>query len=276
MTRILKESGGIMSFKENLLQKIKIDRTANKVIATIGPPDTRRKVDKNLMRSLLEMSPYTYKRKRDLDLFLQDIDTDKKKILVLDNDLAIYHTTVEDVGLRKSPTVKEMINIRNIIKILNDTDVVISKKEESVRTIQKACIDRLDFSFSESDLEEMVQNGIASLEREYADGVLEAIDLFAEMLGFGPPPKPLRISHHKITGGSIQKKRGEIVFGPMVIYSMISNTIKWIDKQISSFDREKIEFVHQVAAGKEDASAEGPNVFHLFKKLVDKGDVFSG
>lgn len=265
-----------MSFKENLLQKIKIDRTANKVIATIGPPDSRRKVDKNLMRSLLEMSPYTYKRKRDLDLFLQDIDTDKTKILVLDNDLAIYHTTVEDVGLRKSPTVKEMINIRNIIKILNDTDVVISKKEESVRTIQKACIDRLDFSFSESDLEEMVQNGIASLERGYADGVLEAIDLFAEMLGFGPPQKPLRISHHKITGGSIQKKSGEIVFGPMVIYSIIHNSIKLIERKIGSFDKEKLEWVYQVASGKETADMEGPHVFQRLKQLAVKFPFLKG
>ena len=260
-----------MSFKKNLLQKIKIDRMAKKVIATIGPPDSSRKVDKNLMRSLLEMSPYTHKRKRDLDLFLQDIDADKTKILVLDNALAIYHTTVEDVGLRKSPTVKEMINIRNIIKILNDTDVVISKKEESVRTIQKACIDRLDFSFSASDLEEIVQDGIASLDKQYADGVVEAIDLFAEMLGFDPPPKPLRIGHHKITGESELKTSGEVLFGPMVIYSMIHNTIKLIEMQISSFDKEKIEFVHRVASGKEDASADGPHVFHFLRKLIGAG-----
>ena len=265
-----------MSFKKNLLQKIKIDKIAKKVIATIGPSDSSRRVDKNLMRSLLEMSPYTYKRERDLDLFLQDIDADKTKILVLDNDLAIYHTAVEDVGLRKSPTVKEMINIRNIIKILNDTDVVISKKEESVRTIQKVCIDRLDFSFSESELDEIVQDGITSLEREYTDGVVESIDLFAEMIGFGPPPKVLQISHHKVAGKSIQKKSEEVVFGPLVIYSIIHNSIKLIDKQVGSFDKEKIEFVHQVASGKETTDMEGPYVFQYLKKLALKNPTLEG
>ena len=265
-----------MSFKKNLLQKIKIDKIAKKVIATIGPSDSSRKIDKNLMRSLLEMSSYTYKRERDLDLYLQDIDADKTKILVLDNDLAIYHTTVEDVGLRKSPTVKEMINIRNIIKILNDTDVVISKKEESVRTIQKACTDRLDFSFSESDLDEIVQDGIGALEREYTDGVVEAIDLFAEMLDFSPPPKALRISHHKVTGASIQKKSGEVVFGPLVIYGIIHNSIKLIERKVGSFDKEKLEWVYQVASGKETADMEGPDVFQHLKQMAVKFSSLKG
>ena len=126
-----------MSFKENILKQIRINKTAKQVILSIGPPDSGRKVDKDAMRRLLEMSPYTYRKERDLDLYLEDAESEKKKILVLDNDLAIYDTFVEDVVLRKSPTVKEMISIRNAIKILNDSDVVISKKEESVKTIQK-------------------------------------------------------------------------------------------------------------------------------------------
>ena len=57
------------------------------VIASIGPPDSDRKVDKEIMRRLLKMSSYTYRKERDLDLYIQDVDADKTRILVLDNDL---------------------------------------------------------------------------------------------------------------------------------------------------------------------------------------------
>jgi len=257
-----------MSFKENLLQKINIDKMAKQVMASIGPVESGRKVDKKIMRSLLEMASYTYKRKRDLDLFIEDVDAEKTRILVLDNDLAIYNTSVYDVAMRKTPTVKEMMNPFNVIKILKDTDVVISKKEESVKTIQKECIDRLDLSYDESDLDEIVQDGTASLEREYADGVIESIDLFAEILGYTASPKPFRVAHHKIVGALAQKQSGEIFFGPMVLYSIIHNSLKLIEQQTGSFDREKIEFIQEVASGKEQASSEGSLVFQYLKKTA--------
>ncbi|MBU0698478.1 MAG: hypothetical protein ABIK98_03280 [Pseudomonadota bacterium] len=255
-----------MSFKENLLKKIKIDSLAAQVLATIGPPDSDRRIDKQLMRSLLKMSTYTYRKQRDLDLYLQDADAKKTKILVLDNDLAIYNTSVEDVAMRKSPTVKEMISIRNVIKILNDSDVVISKKEASVRTIQKECIDTLDLSFEESDLDEIVNDGTASLQRKYADGVIESLELFAEILAFSPAPKAFQMSHHRAFGVLTRKESGEIVFGPMVIYSIIHNTLYFIDQQVGSFDKGKIEFIQQVASGKEPATTEGPDVFQHLKQ----------
>jgi len=172
------------------------------------------------------------------------------------------------VAMRKSPTVKEMMNPFNVIKILKDTDVVISKKEESVKTIQKECIDRLDLSYNESDLDEIVKDGTASLEREYADGVIESMDLFAEILGYSAPPKPLRITHHKIVGALTQKQSGEVFFGPMVLYSIIHNSLKSIETQTGSFDREKIELIQKVASGKEPASFEGPLVFEYLKKTA--------
>ena len=259
-----------MSFKENILKKIKIDKTAKQVIASIGPPDSGRKVDRDAMRRLLEMSPYTYRKERDLDLYLENIESEKKKILVLDNDLAIYNTFVEDVALRKSPTVKEMISIRNAIKILNDSDVVVSKKEASVKTIQKECIDRLDLSYDDSDLDEIIQDGTASLEREYTDGLVECLDIFAEILGYASPPKAFKMGHHKIVGALTHRESGEVVFGPMVIYGIIHNSLKWIDRQVGSFDKEKVEFVHQVASGREKATAEGPEVFQYLKTMAIK------
>ena len=257
-----------MSFKENLLKKIKIDLMSKKVIGSIGPPADGRKVDKQTMRSLLEMSPYKFRRKRDLDIYVREVETDKEKILVLDNDLAIYNTTSDDVALRKSPTVKEMLSIRNVIRILNDTDVVVSKKEKSVKTIQKECIDILDLSFEKSDLDAIEKDGTAALEKGYTDGVIECLSLFAELLGYFPPPKTMKISNHKIVGALIKKDSGELLFGPIVIYSLIYNVLKLIDEQIDSLNKEKTEYMYKVAMGKEKASKEGSFVFQYLKDKV--------
>jgi hypothetical protein len=260
-----------MSFKENLLTKIKIDRLAAKVIASIGPAESGRKVDKDAMRSLLEMSPYQYQKARDLDLYvLQEMDRDQKKIFVLDNELPIYRTTIEDVVIRKSPLIKEMVKIRNIIKILKDTDVKLSRKEKSVNAIQEACIDLLDLSFNESDIDEIAADGKASFERDYPDGVIECLELFAELLDYKPAPKAFQLGRHKIFGALTPKAGEEVLYGPMIIYSLIHGTLKAIEDRISSFDKTKIELIQQVAAGKQKVAVEGPEVFDYLKNTVLK------
>ncbi len=257
-----------MSFKENLLKKIKIDKMTKIVLNSIGPPDSGRKIDKQTMRSLLKMGSYQFIQERDLDLYILQENGDLKRILVLDNGLAIYNTTIEDVVLRKSPTVKEMLNIRNIIKILNDKDVVVSKKEESVKTIQKECIDMMDISYNESDIEEIEKDGAAALERGDADGVIEALTLFAELLEYSPSPKAMKTTDHHIIGALSKGKNNEDLFGPIVMYSLTYNSLKLIDEQISSLDKGKIELMHQVAIGKEKASKEGHFVFTYLKEAV--------
>ena len=259
-----------MSFKENLLTKLKIDNLANKVIASIGPVESGSKVDKDAMRSLLEMSPYQFQKARDLDLYVEGIDQDQKKIFVLDNELPIYQTTIDDVVIRKSPLIKEMVKIRNIIKILKDADVKLSRKEESVKAIQSDCIDRLDLSFKESDIDEIAKDGQASLERDYPDGVIECLELFAELLDYKPAPKAFQLSRHKIIGELTPKAGGEVLYGPMIIYSLIQGTLKLIEDRISSFDKTKIELIQQIATGKQKAADEGPDVFEYLKSAVLK------
>lgn len=238
------------------------------VMETVGPPDSGRKIDKETMRKLLEMGERKFRKERDLDLYLLESDTAPEKILVLDNELAVYNTTPEDVALRRSPTVKEMLSIRNVIRILNDSDVVISKREASVRTIQKECIDLLDLSFDRSDLDDIKNDGAASLERGYADGVTECLSLFAELLGYRPPPKTFRNSNFEIIGALVSGKPGEKLFGPMVIYSFIHNAIRLIDKQMSTLNKEDAEFVYQIAMGKEKAPMEGVPVLEYLRDAV--------
>ena len=259
-----------MSFKENLLKKIKIDRMSKIVLNSIGSIDSGRKIDKETMRELLEMSPYKFRQERDLDLYIKEVDNDIDKILVLDNDLSIYKTTLEDVVMRKSPIIKEMISIRNAIKILNDKDVVISKKGESLRTVQNELIEMIDLSFNKSDIEEIEKDGLDALEKLDADGVSECLSMFAELLGYRSPPKAMKIINHSVMGSLTKKESGEVMFGPVVIYSITNNYLKLIDEQIGSLDKEKIELMHNIAVGKEAAPLEGPLVFQYLKEEVLK------
>jgi hypothetical protein len=262
-----------MSFKENLLAKIKINRLAAKVIESIGPAESGRKADKDAMRTLLEMSPYQYQKARDLDLYVEEIDQNRKKIFVLDNELPIYKTTIDDVAMRKSPLIKEMVKIRNIIKILKDSDVKLSRKEKSVNAVQKACIEQLDLSFNESDIDEIAADGKVSLKRDYSDGVIECMELFAELLGYKPAPQAFQLGRHKIIGALTPKSGEEVLYGPMIIYSLIHGTLKLVEDQISSSDKTKIELIQQVAAGKQKAADEGSDVFEYLKNAVLKKNI---
>jgi len=259
-----------MSFKENLLKKIKIDDLSKKIIATLGPADSGRRVDKQLVLNLLEMGPYVHLTERDLDLYILQPETQPPLILVLDNELKFYRTTVEDVALRKSPTIKEMVSIRNAVKILRDTDVVVSRKEESLKTIQEACIAQLDLTFTEMDLEEIAVQGIAALENNYADGVIESLLLFGELLNFVTPPRAFKMSHHLVIGAITSNAKGGTWFGPLIIFSQIDNTLKLIATQLNVLEKNQSEYLKQVAAGQEASTLEGADVFTDLKGRILK------
>jgi len=260
-----------MSFKESLLIKIEIDRLAQRVKNTIGYPGSERKVDKDAMRKLLEMGPYRHRKERDLDLYIRENgEGEKKKILVLDNDLKVYHSSVEDVVIRKSPVVKEMISFRNVKKILSDTDVVISRKEDTLKAVHKEDIEMLDLSFDKSDLDAIRTDGIVSLDGGDSDGVKEALSLFAELLGLVAPPKDFRIPGHEIWGGLMTATDGDKIFGPIVLYDPDANALRMVDEPIRRSEKKKIEWLHQVAAGQAEASFKGDAVLnHLMEKAVN-------
>ncbi len=261
-----------MGFKDNLLKKIHIDALGRKVIASIGPPGSGRRIDKETMIQLLETGSFRKIQERDLDLYVLEGDETGGRILVLDNDLAVFHTSAADIAMRKSPYIKEMVRIRNIKKILNDTDVVESKKEVSVKTVQALCIDALDLSYEASDIDAMAKDGIAALEAGNDGGVRETLTLFVELLGYGPAPAPFRLDRFEMTGLSAEGENSEKLFGPGIILDPLEMTLKWIDTPIGSFDKEKIARLHNIAKGEEAAAAEGVTVFQILKETFLEGE----
>ena len=259
-----------MSFKENLLKKIQINKLSRKILQSIGPAESGLKIDKDAMRNLLEIGPYKYRKERDLDLYIEQTDDGQSIILVLDNELPIYKTTVEDVLIRKSPYTKEMLNIRNIIKILKDSDVKISRKEASVELVQKKCLDRLDLTYKESDITAMTKEGSDALENGYMDGVMETLTLFSELLGYQSPPRAFRIPHHEIFGAVSEKTGGEVLYGPTIALSRVDNSLRIIEDQVSNMDKTKIDIFQKTVQGQEKADVEGTDVFRYLKEQVLK------
>jgi hypothetical protein len=128
-----------MSFKENLKAKIKLDRLLQKLVSTMKEPPEKWWVDKVLTQELLDMTDLEHKKFRDLHLYIRPLEGEIMEVLVFDNELPIYNTTVDDVALRRSPSWQEMFSIQIIKKIMNDQAVIVSDERshsERVRVIE--------------------------------------------------------------------------------------------------------------------------------------------
>ena len=255
-----------MGFKANLLKKIEIDRTAVKLAASIGPPDSGRRIDKQMARGFLAQAGGEKIIARDLELYRLAPQAGRERILVLDNDLPIYATSPEDVVLRKSPIVKEMLNIRNIFKILNDADVLLSQKDASIQTLRAEIIAGLDLHFEAADIEEIYNDGRASLESKYAEGIEETLHLFAELLGYGPPPAALRQAHCLIIGRASSPPG--TAFGPAVIFNRMHMALKLIRTAVALKDEAAVAQYQKMAAGEAEADATGAEVLAFLRDAV--------
>jgi hypothetical protein len=256
-----------MSFKDQLRKKIEINALAARIKASMGPPDSGRRVDKDLMRQLLAEGGYEKIVERDMELYRLPPSGDKPRLLVLDNDLPIYGTGVGDVVLRKSPVVREMLNIRNVMKILNDADVVISKKDVSLNTLREELIAGLDLRFTAEDIDDLVYDGRSALANRYGEGVQETLRFMADLLGYAPAPKALQVAHHTVWG-AWSKIPGGTVFGPIVLYDAMHNALKQIQQPIDWSNPEDMARYEAVVSDAMSADQNGEEVFKALGKRI--------
>lgn len=255
-----------MSLKENLLKKIEIDQLTQTVLASVGPVGSMKKVDRAAMTRLLETAGYQETKERDLVLFSREAQPGKTRILVLDNELPLYLTTIDDVVMRKSPTVKEIISIRNAMKIVNDSDVVISRREKSVEAIQNECIETLDLSFTLNDLDEIENEGVAAFKASDPEGVIQTILLFSELLNYGPLPGRGKKTGFFIRGAVQKSDDRSIRFGPAAVYDPLNNDLKLFIEPVTLSHQDS----KAAAVFKDDKapSRKGADVFLYLKESI--------
>jgi hypothetical protein len=258
-----------MGFRENLRLKIQVNLLGEQIRRSLKPADPPQRIDREALRTLFRMSRYAPRKERDLELYSQDDGRSGPPfIIVLDNELKRYHTSIEDVALRKSPTLKEMISIRNAIKILNDKDVVVSAKTDTLQHLQDEIIASLDLSYTAADIEALAQDGREAMKNNYSDGVIDVLTMMAELLGWPPVPKALQVVHCQAWGAAKEAAAGAMDVGPVVVYNLMHNRLKMIRKPINTRDDAALRRFHQTAKGEEPAELEGEAVLLELKKLI--------
>ena len=258
-----------MSFKENLKKKILTNRLSSTVCQSIGSPDSTRKIDKESMRKLLALSPFVSAERRDLELYFRELEPEIGEIISLDNELSLYgNTTVGDVALRRSPVVKEMVNIKNIIKILNDKDIRICKGSDTVHHVQNLALGLLDLSFSEEDVQGLVDDGIDAMAREDSDAVLETLDLFVELLGYESVPAAVLVNDHVMYGDHHEGGNGRQSYGAIVMYNDRTNVLRMTKQTVFMDDSGAQTLIPGIALGEIEPDAEGGEVFRFLKQAA--------
>jgi hypothetical protein len=257
-----------MSFKENLKAKIKLDRLLQKLVSTMREPPGKRWLDKVLTQELLDMTDLEQKKVRDLHLYIRALEGEIMEVLVLDNELPIYHTTVADVALRKSPYWQQMFSIRNIRKIMNDQDVIISKGKESLKRLHANALALLDLTYTRDDLTLLLEDAHQGLEQKSIARIKESFDLFFELLSFQPVflgvlERDLQIfARPKINGGVVP------AFEHVILFDEENLSLGLKKGAFSPQSDSDVAWVMQYARGEETADLQGMDVFEFLAELA--------
>jgi hypothetical protein len=258
----------VMSFRENLKAKIKLDRVFQSLISTMREPPGRRWLDKGLTKELLAMTDFEHKKVRDLHLYVRPLEGELMEVAVLDNELPIYHTTVDDVTLRKSPYWQQMFSIRNVRKIMNDHDVIASKGKESLKRLHANALARLDLSYTRDDLAPLLEDARRGVEQKSIARIQESLDLFLELLGF--QPVSLEVLEPGFQSFARPKVNGVVVpaFEHLILFDEENLSLGLKKGAFSLQSDSDLGWVMRYARGEKTADLQGTDVFEFLAELA--------
>jgi hypothetical protein len=259
-----------MSFKENLKTKIKLDRLLQKLVSTIREPPGQRWLDKVLTQELLDMTDLEQQKVRDLQLYVRPLDGEIMEVVVFDNELAIYHTTVADVALRRSPNWQEMFSIKNIKKIMNDHDVIISKGKESLKRLHANALARLDLTYTRDDMALLLEDVRQALEQKSLAQIEESFDLFFGLLDFEPVSLGVEERDLQIFGRPKGNGSAAPAFENLILFDEKTLLLGLKKGPFSKQSDLDIAWVMQYARGEKIADLQGIDVFEFLAELALK------
>jgi hypothetical protein len=257
-----------MSFKENLKAKIKLDRLLQKLVSTIREPPGRRWVDKVLTQELLETTDLEHKKFRDLHLYIRPLVGEIMEVVVFDNELPIYHTTLDDVALRKSPYWQEIFSIRNIRKIMNDQDVIISKGKESLKRIHANAMALLDLTYTRDDMALLLEDARSGLERKSIGQIQESLDLFVDLLDFEPLLLDVLERDLQVFSRPGHKNGSVPAFKHLILFDEETLFLGLKKEAFSPESDLDLAWVMQYVRGEKTADLQGIEVFELLADLA--------
>ena len=259
-----------MSFKENLRAKIKLDRLVRTLVSTTREPPGKRWLDKAVARDLLDMTDFTHRKVSGLHLYVRPLESGIVEVVVLDNELAVYHTSVDDVALRKNPYWQEMFSINNIRKIMNDQDVIVSKGKETLKRLHANALVLLDLSYTADDLARLVEDARSALERKSIGEIRESLDLFIELLDFEPLHLDVLERSIETYAGPKHDGGADPPFEHLILFDE-QNLRVGLKKGAFSPQRDlDLAWVIQYSRGEKSADREGMDVFEFLAELAMK------
>ncbi|MCF8037042.1 MAG: hypothetical protein K9K62_09235 [Desulfobacteraceae bacterium] len=258
-----------MSFKENLKQKIEIDRMARRALDSLEPGEDGVRIDKEAVRGLLETAGYESRVERDMELFSRDFTADPPEIIVLDNELPLFRTMLSDVVLRRNPFLKEMLSIRNAIRILNDKDVVRARRADTVMKLHGRCVMQLDLRYNRADIESIQEDGATALEANQPEAAAEALTLFAELLDLHLAPAASKLQGFLILGRRTTDEAGSPAFGnPLIIYNQGEGALGLLETAVSGAHKPKPAVLRDFLSNHPEFSLEGKAVLERLKTEI--------
>jgi hypothetical protein len=266
-----------MSFKENLKYKINLDRLLQKLVSTIREPPGKWWLDKVLAQDLLDMTDFEYKKFRDLHLYVRPLEGEIMEVLVFDNELAIYHTTVADVALRKSPCWQEMFSIRNIKKIMNHHDVLVSKGKESLKRLHANAVALLDLTYTGEDLALLLEDARSGMERKSIGQIKESLELFVNLLDFEPLLLDVLERDLQVFAGPGHKNGPVPAFEHLILFDEETLSLGLKKGAFSPQKDLDLAWAMQYVRGEEPADLKGIDVFKFLAELaVEKAQAQRG
>ena len=257
-----------MSLKENLKAKIKLDRIFQSLFSTAREAPGRLWLNKELTQEVLAMTDFKHKKVGGLHLYVRPLEGEIMEVAVLDNELPIYHTTVDDVTLRKSPYWQQMFSIRNVRKIMNDHDVIASKGKESLKRLHANALALLDLTYTRDDLAPLLEDARRGLERKSIEQIQESLDLFCELLDFEPvslavlEPGFQSFGRPKLNGGVVPS------FEHLVLFDEENLSLGLKKGAFSPQNDSDLAWVLQCARGEERADLQDTEVFEFLAELA--------
>ena len=190
------------------------------------------------------------------------------EVAVLDNELPIYHSTVEDVTMRKSPYWQQMFSIRNVRKIMNDHDVIVSKGKDSLKRLHASALALLDLTYTRDDLALLLEDARRGLEQRSISQIQESLDLFLKLLGF--QPLPLEVLEPRFQSFARAKTNGGIVpsFEHLVLFNEETLSLGLKKGPFSAQSDSELGWVMHYARGEETADLQDIHVFEFLAELA--------
>jgi hypothetical protein len=239
-----------------------------KLVSTIKEPPGKRWLDKDQTRELLGMTDFKHKKFRDLHLYLRPVEGEIMEVLVLDNELPIYHTTVDDVALRKSPYWQQMFSIRNVKKIMNHHDVLVSKGKESLNRIHANALALLDFTYTRDDLALLLEDARSGLEQKSIGQIQESLDLFVDLLDFEPLSFGVLEQDLQIFAGPELNGGAVPTFEHLILFDEENLSLGLKKGAFSTENDLDLAWVMQYAQGEKIADLKGIDVFKFLVELA--------